>query len=124
MADKEQLGLALDALLENAVKFTSADDVIALSVEGNGPGEVRLGVSDTGSGIAVSELPHVFDRFRTSGGVRGIARDRPRARAGPRRGRGARRVRRGPQHPGRGRQRFRNGAAGDRAADAWATRSP
>jgi signal transduction histidine kinase len=69
MADAEQLGLALDALLENAVKFTSADDVIALSVEGNGSGEVRLRVSDKGSGIAVSELPRVFDRFRTSGGV-------------------------------------------------------
>jgi signal transduction histidine kinase len=70
MADQEQLGLALDALLENAVKFTSADDVIALSVEGNGSGEVRLGVSDEGSGIADSELPHVFDRFRTSSRVK------------------------------------------------------
>ena len=70
MADREQLRLALDALLENAVKFTSADDVIALSVEGNGSGEVRLWVSDEGSGIAVSELPHVFDRFRTSSVVR------------------------------------------------------
>ena len=69
-ADPEQLGLAVDALLENAVKFTSAGDVIALSVEGNGSGEVRLGVSDKGSGIAAGELPYVFDRFRTSGGVR------------------------------------------------------
>ena len=68
MADTEQLGRALDALLENAVKFTSADDVIALSVEGNGSGEARLRVSDKGSGIAASELPHVFDRFRTSSG--------------------------------------------------------
>ena len=70
MADQERLGLALDALLENAVKFTSADDVIALSVECDGRGEVRLGVSDRGSGIAAADLPHVFDRFRTSGGVK------------------------------------------------------
>ena len=70
MADRERLGLALDALLENAVKFTSADDVIELSVAGNGPGEVRLRVSDKGSGIAAAELPHVFERFRTSSGVK------------------------------------------------------
>ena len=73
MADAERLGLALDTLVENAVKFTSAGDVIALSVEGNASGEVRLGVSDKGSGIAASELPHVFDRFRASGGARGPA---------------------------------------------------
>jgi signal transduction histidine kinase len=71
MADPERLGLAVDALLENAVKFTSADDLIALSVGANGAGEVRLGVSDTGSGIAVGELPHVFDRFRTGSAVKG-----------------------------------------------------
>lgn len=71
MADAERLGLAVDALLENAVKFTSADDVIALSVEGNGAGEVRLRVSDKGSGIVATELPHVFDRFRTSSGAGG-----------------------------------------------------
>jgi len=75
MADPERLGLAVDALLENAVKFTSADDAITLSVtlsvEGNGAGEVRLGVSDKGSGIAASELPHVFNRFRTGSGAGG-----------------------------------------------------
>ena len=32
LADPERLGLAVDALLENAVKFTSADEVIELSV--------------------------------------------------------------------------------------------
>jgi signal transduction histidine kinase len=70
-ADAERLGLAVDALLENAVKFTSVDDVIALSVSRTGAGEVRLAVSDTGSGIAAGELPHVFDRFRTGNDGRG-----------------------------------------------------
>jgi signal transduction histidine kinase len=70
MADPERLGLAVDALLENAVKFTSADDVIELSVVSDGTGHVRLGVSDTGSGIAADDLPHIFDRFSTGSGDR------------------------------------------------------
>jgi signal transduction histidine kinase len=70
MADPERLGLAVDALLENAVKFTAADDVIELSVVSDGAGTVRLGVSDSGSGIAADDLPHVFDRFRTGTGAR------------------------------------------------------
>jgi signal transduction histidine kinase len=75
LADRERLGLAVDALLENAVKFTSADDVIELSVVsdpggGDLPSGARLGVSDTGRGIPAEELPHVFDRFRTGNGDR------------------------------------------------------
>jgi signal transduction histidine kinase len=70
MADPERLGLAVDALLENAVKFTSADEVIELSVVSFGAGEVLLGVSDTGSGMPAEELPRAFDRFRTGNGDR------------------------------------------------------
>jgi signal transduction histidine kinase len=70
MADPERLGLAVDALLENAVKFTSADEVIELSVASDRPGEVRLRVSDTGSGVPAEELPRIFERFRTGNGDR------------------------------------------------------
>ena len=70
MADPERLGLAVDALMENAVKFTSADEVIELSVASDRAGEVRLRVGDTGSGIPAEELPRVFERFRTGNGDR------------------------------------------------------
>jgi signal transduction histidine kinase len=64
LADAERLGLAMDALLENAVRHTCDGDLIQLSVTG-GNGLARIAVSDTGSGIEAGELAHVFDRFRT-----------------------------------------------------------
>jgi two-component system OmpR family sensor kinase len=66
LADRERLGLALDALLENAVRHTAADDVIQLSVIRGWPGmPVRLVVADSGSGIPADQLHLIFDRFRT-----------------------------------------------------------
>jgi signal transduction histidine kinase len=65
-ADRERLGLAVDALLENAVRHTGAGDVIKLSVVAVGYGlPVRLIVADTGQGIPAGLLRHVFDRFRS-----------------------------------------------------------
>ncbi len=66
-ADRERLGLAVDALLENAVRHTANGDVIKLSVVAVGYGQpVRMIVSDTGQGIPAKLLRHVFDRFRSS----------------------------------------------------------
>ena len=65
-ADRERLGLAVDALLENAVRHTADGDMIQLSVVAPGPGQpVRMIVADTGGGILPSEQAHIFDRFRT-----------------------------------------------------------
>jgi signal transduction histidine kinase len=65
-ADRERLGLAVDALLENAVRHTASEDVIKLSVTVAGPVRpVRLTVADTGQGIPAGLLAHVFDRFRS-----------------------------------------------------------
>ncbi len=65
-ADRERLALAVDALLENAVRHTSDGDIIQLSVMATGAGgPVRMIVADTGAGILPAELAHIFDRFRT-----------------------------------------------------------
>ena len=65
-ADRERLGLALDALLENAVRHTVSTDVIQLSVIGDYPGRpTRIIVADTGTGIPADQTPLIFDRFST-----------------------------------------------------------
>ena len=65
-ADRDRLSLALDALLDNAVRHTAAGDVIQLSVLRSGPGSpVRLIVADGGSGIPEDQQRLIFGRFRT-----------------------------------------------------------
>jgi len=65
-ADRERLGLALDALLENAVRHTLSTDVIQLSVIRGYPGlPTRIVVADAGSGVPADQVPLIFDRFST-----------------------------------------------------------
>ena len=65
-ADRERLGLAVDALLENAIRHTRDGDVIQLSVLSAEDGSAaRMIIADTGTGIPPAERDHVFDRFRS-----------------------------------------------------------
>jgi signal transduction histidine kinase len=83
-ADRERLGLALDALIENAVRHTGSDGDIQLSVIRAIPGTLaRIVVADAGSGIPADQLPFIFDRFRTSDGghARGTGLGLPLVRA-------------------------------------------
>jgi signal transduction histidine kinase len=60
-ADADRLALAIDALVENAVKHTTPDDWIELSVRRNHG--VEISVADSGSGITPEELERIFERF-------------------------------------------------------------
>jgi signal transduction histidine kinase len=52
----------LTNLIENALRFTPAGGAVRAILEPE-PNAVRVTVSDTGSGIAPEDLPHVFERF-------------------------------------------------------------
>jgi two-component system sensor histidine kinase BaeS len=61
-ADADRLRQALSALLDNAVRHApSGERVVIESSRSNG--SVRLGVRDTGPGVASTDLEHVFERF-------------------------------------------------------------
>jgi signal transduction histidine kinase len=62
--NRNHLRQVVNNLLDNAVKFTSEGGTVTISLaHAVGEGTAILTVSDTGSGIAADDLPHVFDRF-------------------------------------------------------------
>ncbi len=68
-AETERLSLALDALLENAVRHTVGGDQITMSVLSDEHARfARIVVEDSGEGIGAAVLPHIFDRFTTVAG--------------------------------------------------------
>jgi signal transduction histidine kinase len=62
LADHDRLAVAMDALLENAVAHTEADDLIELSARVEG-GQAVLAVTDSGCGIPAEDLDRIFGRF-------------------------------------------------------------
>jgi signal transduction histidine kinase len=66
LADPDRLVVALDAVIDNSVRFTADDDVIELSVLKHDR-EAAITVSDSGPGIPDSQLESVFDRFDGDG---------------------------------------------------------
>jgi signal transduction histidine kinase len=68
-ADPDRLALALDALIENAVKHTRPEDSITMSVRRD-DGSAVIVVEDTGDGIAKEDLTRIFDRFARSDAAR------------------------------------------------------
>jgi two-component system, OmpR family, sensor kinase len=62
LVDRDRLGIALDALLENAIAHTAADDLIEIGARREN-GHVILSVADSGSGIPAADLERIFLRF-------------------------------------------------------------
>jgi two-component system, OmpR family, sensor kinase len=60
--DAPDLVLALTNLLDNAIRYSPADGVVAVETAGVG-GSVQIQVRDDGPGIPPSEIDRVFERF-------------------------------------------------------------
>ncbi|MEM9850022.1 MAG: ATP-binding protein [Bacteroidota bacterium] len=63
--DVQKVSQILSNLLTNAIKFTSKDGTINLIATAY-EDYIQFSVSDTGIGIAASDLEHIFDRFYQS----------------------------------------------------------
>jgi signal transduction histidine kinase len=76
-ADPERLRTALDALLDNAVKYSENNSAIELRARWEDAGRIVIEVEDEGIGISRDAIGHVFARFgradsartRSAGGV-------------------------------------------------------
>jgi heavy metal sensor kinase len=60
--DRVRLQRALANLLDNALKFTQAGGWVVLSAKNEGD-HILITIIDSGSGISVADLPHVYERF-------------------------------------------------------------
>ena len=69
-ADRDRMLQVMFNLVGNALKFTPDGGQVAVRAA-RGEREVAVTVADTGAGIPAEDLPHVFERYFTSDGVRG-----------------------------------------------------
>jgi signal transduction histidine kinase len=61
-ANRELLTVALDNLVENAVRYAPEGTTVAVTTQGT-DGTVTIAVTDQGPGMPPEALPHIWDRF-------------------------------------------------------------
>jgi signal transduction histidine kinase len=71
VVDAFRLRQVVDNLVSNAIKYNRAGGSVAIQTGTDVDGGAVIVVSDTGTGIAPEEMPHLFERFFRSESVRG-----------------------------------------------------
>lgn len=71
VADPDLLGIALDALLDNARRYGPADAPIDVTARQDGR-LMTISVSDRGPGVATDEVPRIFDKYYRGSQSRGM----------------------------------------------------
>ena len=72
--DFDRLEQVLNNLLDNAFRHTPNGGVVRVGCRDLQPGMLQVTVSDTGPGIPVNDLPHLFERFYRGDNSNGTAR--------------------------------------------------
>ncbi len=70
LADKVEFGLALQNLIENAIRYTAKEGRIRVTASAQ-DGQARVEIADTGVGVSAADLPHIFERFYRADKARG-----------------------------------------------------
>ncbi len=61
--DRDRIKQVLHNLLENALRYTPSGGSVSVKAEKETDEDIRISVTDTGSGIEAVDLPNVFDHF-------------------------------------------------------------
>jgi signal transduction histidine kinase len=71
VADAELLGIALDALIDNARRYGPADQKLEIQARG-AEGRLELLVADRGPGVPDAEAERVFEKYYRGSAAKGI----------------------------------------------------
>lgn len=71
MGDRDRLKELVLILLDNAVRYSPADGQVVVGLEADGSQAV-VTITDSGIGLRVDEIPHVFERLFRGAGARAI----------------------------------------------------
>ncbi|HND78384.1 MAG TPA: HAMP domain-containing sensor histidine kinase, partial [bacterium] len=66
--DGEKILQVFNNLISNAIKFTSTGGAVMIGAQPV-PDGVQFMVKDTGIGIPEEDLPHIFEKYKRTGGV-------------------------------------------------------